>query len=492
MNETSAKTITLSLVSHTNVGKTTLARTLLRRDVGEVLDQAHTTGESQHYELVRAGDTRLVLWDTPGFGDSRRLLTRLQRESRPLVWFLQQTWDRFTDRPLWCSQQAMRTIREDTDLVLYLVNATEEPSEAGYVAPELDLLGWTGRPVLILLNQTGNHGFTPATIAQRLEAWRSHTDRWEAVRAVVHLDAFNRCWVQERVLFDHVHDALDIAERPAMARLRDAWDVRNLEVFGSAVDHLADYLATAARAREVFVEKRPSRADKKQAMEALAGRLVRETETLMSLLLTAYGLEGVPGADVEKAIDAFVVKGEERIDPERGALLGGVVSGALSGLAADVMSGGLSLGGGLIAGAILGALGGMGLARGYQLARGDKRPEVRWSPAFLDRLAEQTLLRYWAVAHFGRGRGPFETLEHPERWRDAVSGRLRDQADDWRQAWSRAAHAQTTPKRLRRLVDETLRSLLVDAYPKAAPLLGARSKLDSADFDDPRAGDQVV
>ena len=35
--------ITLGLVSHTNVGKTTLARTLLRRDVGEVRDEAHVT-----------------------------------------------------------------------------------------------------------------------------------------------------------------------------------------------------------------------------------------------------------------------------------------------------------------------------------------------------------------------------------------------------------------------------------------------------------------
>ena len=36
-------TITLSLISHTNVGKTTLARTLLRRDVGDIRDAAHVT-----------------------------------------------------------------------------------------------------------------------------------------------------------------------------------------------------------------------------------------------------------------------------------------------------------------------------------------------------------------------------------------------------------------------------------------------------------------
>ncbi len=37
------KKINLSLLSHTNVGKTTLARTLLRQDIGEVGDRPHVT-----------------------------------------------------------------------------------------------------------------------------------------------------------------------------------------------------------------------------------------------------------------------------------------------------------------------------------------------------------------------------------------------------------------------------------------------------------------
>ena len=73
-------TISLSLVSHTNVGKTTLARTLLGRDVGEVRDEAHVT-ESAEAELLietQAPDSdRLMLWDTPGFGDSLRLAKRM-------------------------------------------------------------------------------------------------------------------------------------------------------------------------------------------------------------------------------------------------------------------------------------------------------------------------------------------------------------------------------------------------------------------------------
>ena len=44
--------ITLSLVSHTNAGKTTLARTLLGRDVGEVRDAPHVTEFADAHVLV--------------------------------------------------------------------------------------------------------------------------------------------------------------------------------------------------------------------------------------------------------------------------------------------------------------------------------------------------------------------------------------------------------------------------------------------------------
>ena len=63
--------IHLSLVSHTNIGKTTLARTLLSRDIGEVADRAHVTETTDDYVLARnAEGCELVLWDTPGFGNS--------------------------------------------------------------------------------------------------------------------------------------------------------------------------------------------------------------------------------------------------------------------------------------------------------------------------------------------------------------------------------------------------------------------------------------
>jgi Predicted GTPase len=143
-------TINLSLVSHTNVGKTTLVRTLLRRDIGEVADRPHVTEEAEAHVLIETaeGDV-LQLWDTPGFGDSARLVDRLEKSDRPIGWLQAQVWDRFTDRAFFSSQQAVRHVKDTSDVVLYLVNASEDPRAAAYVPAEMRILGWIAKPVIV-------------------------------------------------------------------------------------------------------------------------------------------------------------------------------------------------------------------------------------------------------------------------------------------------------------------------------------------------------
>ena len=47
-----AAVVNLSLVSHTNVGKTSLMRTLLRRDIGEVADRPNVTEAAEGHALI--------------------------------------------------------------------------------------------------------------------------------------------------------------------------------------------------------------------------------------------------------------------------------------------------------------------------------------------------------------------------------------------------------------------------------------------------------
>ena len=477
-------TVTLSLISHTNVGKTTLARTLLRREIGEVRDQPHVTTVAEAHPLIETPDARLVLWDTPGFGDTVRLMTRLRHEDDPIGWFLHQVWDRVLNRPLWCSQEAVRNVRAEADVVLYLANAAEDPESAGYLPPELELLSWMNRPVLVLLNQVGADD-AGATI----ERWRRHLASFGIVRGVLSLDAFSRAWVEESVVLERVLDLLEGEKRTAMTGLLRAWNDRNRRVFDASIEAIASYLAELAAARQPigssssagasWIRERLSdlralsRVDRERAMGALFDRAQVAARRLMDRLIELHQLSGASRAQVERRLEDAAVRGNEAINPTTGAIAGGAVSGLLTGLGADVLAGGLSVGGGAILGAILGALGGYAFGGAYKLATGAETA-IQFQTEALDRLAREAVLRYLVVAHHGRGRGEYADLDAPAHWTADVDAQLTQRRDALHAAWRAVARdAGSVPDRsqgLRLVVGDILRGALRRRFPDAAVL----------------------
>ena len=468
------KVITLSLISHTNVGKTTLARTLLRSDIGEVLDQAHVTEVSEAYDLVRTDDARLRLWDTPGLGDSMRLVRRLEREKNPIGWFLHQVWDRYRDRPLFCSQQAVRNIQREADVVLYLVNTSEDPEEAGYVPHEMDLLAWIGKPVLVLLNQTGENGSDRDRAA--LEQWSAAVSSWPLVREVLPLDAFTRCWVQEGVLLKKVAELLEGDRQQTMKDLAEAWGHGSSQILSRACDAISEYLAMATADREALVGQGIGQTEKRRAMRVLAQRLDDATRRLMNDLISDHGLVGRYQTDARERLEEdFDLPGAAAWTSGGAGVLGAAMGGAAGGLLADVAVAGLSFGGGAVAGALLGAAGAMGLRRGFQVVRADQVPEVRWAAEFLDQLLRQSLLRYLAVAHFGRGRGEWRETGNPERWNALVEGAIGGSDQDFVGHIDRiratGAAEEVPVDAFSSFVQAVLSEVLSTAYPQAAHIL---------------------
>jgi hypothetical protein len=470
------RTLVISLVSHTNVGKTTLARTLLRMDVGEVFDQAHVTDETERFPLLEtdSGD-RVVLADTPGFGDSARLLHRLRLQKNPLGWILSQVWDRFRDRPLWCSQQAIAHAREEADVVLYLVNASEDPADAGYVDAELEILEWIGRPVLVLLNQTGEVASPEARAADEVR-WREHVRGRACVRGVLSLDAFTRCWVEEGLLFERIRELLPPERRDLAEAWLERWRRENGFVLARSVQALARLLGEAAAAYEPLGERGRGRLERKRAAGALATRLAAAIRDATDRLVELHGLRGEI-ADEVRARLADVSSASERPSPWSRGILGGLAGGALGGLAADLATGGLSFGGGMVAGAILGAAGLGGLSWAYRLVAGERAPRVIWSPEFLDRQVRDALLRYLAVAHAGRGAGELRLREHPDFWRDGVERAVAAERDALHAIWKRSQASdegdagERASTELAPRLDAIARSVLSAFHPEAARLL---------------------
>lgn len=431
-----ANTLALSLVSHTNVGKTTLARTLLRRDIGEVRDEAHVTLEAEVHTVIESpqGD-RLELWDTPGFGDSLRLAKRLAAAGNPIGWFMSEVWDRFRDRAFWSSQRAVRNIVGQADVVLYLVNASEAPADAGYLDAELQVLTLIAKPVVVLLNQLGPP-LPAAQEAAEIARWRDRMGHAPCVHAVLALDAFARCWVQEGTLLQAVGQALPPERRALMARLRATWAERDRATWAAAMAVLARRLARATLDHEavpaagwgdrlkelgaqVGLRRDSGSGPRDAAMKLLAQRLADDVRASTDQLIALHGLAGRATDEVLTRLATHFTT-QQPVNEGKAALWGGAVTGALAGLKADILTGGLTLGGGMLAGGLLGALSAAGLARGYNIVRGVEEPMVTWAESALTELAATALLGYLAVAHYGRGRGDWTASEHPPFWREAV------------------------------------------------------------------------
>jgi GTPase SAR1 family protein len=483
-----AARIDLSLISHTNVGKTTLARTLLRRDIGEVGDRPHVTDVAESNVLIETsvGDA-LVLWDTPGFGDSGRLLKRLQQADRPLGWFFAQVWDRFADRPFWCGQQAMRTVREASDVVLYVANASESPSAAAYVGIEMEILGWLEKPVILLLNQLGAPRGAAQTRAE-VQEWEAHLAKYACVRVVLPFDAFARCWVQEGTLLEHVQRVLAEPKAAAFERIREAWKERNLAVFEQSMQVLARQVAALAVDIERIAEPQGkarawlgaaanaltgaapgNNAEVERAETALATRLDRQVRTATEELVRLHGLSGKATAEVLQRMGReFLV--QRPADADTASVLGGLVSGALGGLAADLGAGGLTFGAGAVIGGVLGAFGARGLAKAYNLARGSEAGTVRWSTEFLSGRLVAALVRYLAVAHFGRGRGDFVAGAAPAHWQEAVEEALSERLKQIEAAWvlARTGTAEASAAAVLPIVRAAAHSVLSRLYPDSS------------------------
>ncbi len=479
----SAEIINLSLISHTNAGKTTLVRTLLQQDVGEVRDAAHVTDVATGYVMVQEGPHTLMLWDTPGFGDTARLVSRLRASGNPIGWFLSQVWDRLRDRPLWSSQQAVRNARDEADVVLYLVNASEDPAGAAYIPLEMEVLAWVRKPIVLLLNQTGPPGEDGKAEEQR---WTEHLVSTGLVRATLTLDAFARCWVQERTLLRTITPLLNDRQQRAMESLIAAWTERNLQRFHASMGVLARQLAAIACDREEIGDRKwydrargavmnpmgsDSSPEAQRAMGRLGERVDKAIRDSTDRLIQLHGLSGRAAQDVLKRMrDDYT----EAAPASEGiaAVLGGLVSGAAGGLAADLAAGGLTLGAGMLVGGILGAVGAGSAARGYNMARGDESNSVRWSQEFFAGLVRSALLRYLAVAHYGRGRGEWEEGEHPTTWRDAVSEVVTAERGKISSIWRKARHAEpeTVVGALQEVLTRGAGQLLSGFYPETADL----------------------
>ena len=153
--------LSVAVVGHTNAGKTSLMRTLLRdTEFGDVADQAGTTRHVEGSALVIDEANSLALFDTPGLEDSIRLQHILSSyfagQSVDGIERLHYFLAHLGDYPeLEQEAKVLRTLLK-SDLIFYVVDLREPV--LGKYRDELQILSYSTKPIIPVLNFTAQGG----------------------------------------------------------------------------------------------------------------------------------------------------------------------------------------------------------------------------------------------------------------------------------------------------------------------------------------------
>jgi hypothetical protein len=355
----SNRPLKLAVVGHTNVGKTSLLRTLTR-DVGfgEVSHRPSTTRHVEGARLSVDGQALLELYDTPGLEDAIALLDYLERLDRPgerldgparLVRFLDgsEARQRF--------EQEAKVLRQllASDAGLYVIDA-REPVLAKY-RDELAVLASCGKPLLPVLNFVSS--------AQHREPdWREALARL-GLHALVRFDSVAPPEDGERRLYESLALLLENSRGQLERLILDQQAQRAIRR-QSAARMIADLLVDcAACRRSVASEPAQVQLAIDDMRKAVRQREQRCVESLLKLY--AFRREDAAASDLPLMDGRW---GDDLFNPETLKLLGvrlgsGIAAGAAAGAGVDLLVGGITLGAAALVGAIAG--GALQTARSY-------------------------------------------------------------------------------------------------------------------------------
>ncbi|WP_313037338.1 GTPase/DUF3482 domain-containing protein [Stutzerimonas nitrititolerans] len=349
----------LALVGHTNVGKTSLLRTLTR-DVsfGEVSHRPSTTRHVEGARLSVDGEPLLELYDTPGLEDAIALLDHLERIERP--------GERLdgparTARFLEGSEARQRFEQEAkvlhqllaSDAGLYVIDA-REPVLAKY-KDELAVLAGCGKPLLPVLNFVAQPGHGE-------ERWREALARL-GLHALVRFDSVAPPIDGERRLYESLALLLE-QSRAKLQRLIEDHEAQAAARLSEGNRLIAELLVDVAACRRgVAAQPELERGAIRDLHDAVRAREQRCVEALLRL----YGFRTQDAATADlPLLDGRW--GDDLFNPETLKQLGvkiggGMAAGAAAGAGVDLMVGGITLGAAALLGAIAG--GGAQTARHY-------------------------------------------------------------------------------------------------------------------------------
>lgn len=339
-----------AVVGRVNKGKSSVIATLAEDDRVAISPIPGTTQTCAEFPVVVDGFACFVLVDTPGFEQAPAALEWLERTGPSADARLARV-EAFV-----ATHTGSGAFAEECELlrpilagaaILYVVDGTRPYRE--YYQSEMEILRWTGRPSMALINRIGS--------GDHAASWRSALGQY--FKVVRDFDAHTASF-EERVRLLETFRELHDPWRDRLARAVDAltrqrtW--RRAEVVHEIADLLIDALTLTIEA--TWAEQADPRALESEFHDALRQRerrARRDVEGLYSHSRVDWEHE----AELERPVFGEDLFAERTwsvlgLSPTQ-ALAAYTISGAVTGGMVDASVGGLSFGAGASLGALVGA-----------------------------------------------------------------------------------------------------------------------------------------
>ena len=356
----SGEPLKLAVVGHTNTGKTSILRTLLR-DVyfGEVKNEAATTRHVERAQLTdsRTGEVLVALYDTPGLEDASGLMDWLEdntasrrdgieRLQQFLAADIAQSVDEADSQSYYYADysQEAKVIRQllASDMAIYVVDAREPV--LGKYKDELAILSWAAIPVMPVFNFTDSQDANIDDWQTMLARRNLHiSTRFDSV-AFEFTDEM-RLWQNLATMLTHA----EMLEQLMQSRTED-W----AQLYDEANIIIADFLLNVA----AFVREINEHDDPMPILQQMQEAVRQSERAMQHQLLHSYKFYDNAVAATPLELKAYQ---QDPFDPELLKSYGirttsGAAAGALLGLGIDAAALGTTLGLGTALGGIAGGL----------------------------------------------------------------------------------------------------------------------------------------
>jgi hypothetical protein len=358
--DSSDSTIKVAIVGHTNAGKTSLIRTLLRDDrFGKIDDTAGTTRYVEKSAIFVDDDAVLTLYDTPGFEDSSALLQALDElakkvDTRLPADLLREFITQSHAFPEF--EQETKVLRQSlsSDVLLYLIDVREPL--LGKYRDEVEILSKAGKPILPVFNFIAGN-------SEALKRWREQMAQFN-LHAALEFDTVAFDFEAEKRLYQKLQSLIEARYETLQMLIdyrQEVWNNLN----HAAARRIFLLLTEVACYRHETEGKRGFSEREVSKMQEFVRRAeekaLRDLLSMFAFTQLDVELQQIPVHDGRWELDIFSPHMLKDFGLNAGAT---ALKGAAAGAGIDLMVGGMSLGAATMLGAVLGA--GWATARRYQ------------------------------------------------------------------------------------------------------------------------------